>query len=234
MVIHLQRYFTNTKQDNEFILSDNDMYHIKTVMRMKDNDEIAVVFKKKPYLCVLNNNHVMIKQELETLVDNMPYTCLIVPVLKEQKMDIILQKATELGVSEIIVYYSIRGIIKESDNNTKKLERWNRILKEASEQSHRIDIPSISINSLDKITNEGINIFCSTTEKTKNIKNILKSITIYDRINVVIGPEGGIDPKEEKLLLDNNYIPVTLGNRILRVETVPLFIMSVVNYELME
>ena len=233
-MIYLQRYFTSKKEENKFFLNDDDMYHIKKVMRMKNNDEIIVVYENNPYLCYLSENQIIIKQQMDNIVDNMPYTCLIIPILKEQKMDIILQKATELGVNEIVAYYAVRGIIKETDNNLKKLERWNRILKEASEQCHRNDIPSISIKTLDKINNNGISIMCSTTEKSKNIKNILKSISIYDRINVVIGPEGGIDPSEEKIFLEKGFIPVSLGKRILRVETVPLFIMSTINYELME
>ena len=229
----MQRYFAKERKNNEFYLNDDDIRHIRLVMRMKDNDEIVVVEDKIPYLCYLKDNHILIKEQLETFSDT-KYVTLIIPVLKEQKMDYILQKATELGVNEIITYYSDRGIIKETNNNTKKLERWMRIIKEASEQSYRVDIPKISITSLENLNLDGTNIICSTNEKSKNIKNILKSINIYDRINVVIGPEGGFSNREENLLVNKDFISVTLGNRILRVETVPLFIMSVINYEIME
>lgn len=229
----MQRYFAKERKNNEFYLNDDDIRHIRLVMRMKDNDEIVVVEDKIPYLCYLKDNHILIKEQLETFSDT-KYVTLIIPVLKEQKMDYILQKATELGVNEIITYYSDRGIIKETNNNTKKLERWMRIIKEASEQSYRVDIPKISITSLENLNLDGTNIICSTNEKSKNIKNILKSINIYDRINVAIGPEGGFSNREENLLVNKDFISVTLGNRILRVETVPLFIMSVINYEIME
>ena len=232
----MQRYFASKKNDNKFELLDSDIKHIKKVMRMNPNDEIIVVFDNISYLCYLDDNlEINIKEKLEDREEIIPYVCLIVPILKEQKMDYILQKSTELGVSEIIPYYSERGIVKETEKKDKKIDRWKMILKEASEQSHRNTIPKLEkIMNLTEINLDGINIVCSTVEKSTNVKNILKSNKKCDRINVVIGPEGGLSNKEEQSLIKNNYIPVTFGNRILRVETVPLFIMSIVNYEYME
>ena len=232
----MQRYFASKKYDNKFELLDSDIKHIKKVMRMNPNDEIIVIFDNTSYLCYLDNNlEINIKEKLENREEIIPYVCLIVPILKEQKMDYILQKSTELGVSEIIPYYSERGIVKETDKKDKKIDRWKMILKEASEQSHRNTIPKLEkIMNLTEINLDGINIVCSTVEKSTNVKNILKFNKKCDRINVVIGPEGGLSNKEEQSLIKNNYIPVTFGNRILRVETVPLFIMSIVNYEYME
>lgn len=232
----MQRYFANNKNNNKFELLDSDIKHIKKVMRMKINDEIIVVYDNKSYLCYLDNNYeINIKNQLEEIEETIPYICLIVPILKEQKMDYILQKSTELGVSEIIPYYSERGIVKETEKKEKKLDRWKTILKEASEQSHRNTIPKLEkIMNLEEINFEGLNIVCSTVEKSTNIKKILKFNKKCDRINLVIGPEGGLSKKEEQNLINNDFIPVTFGNRILRVETVPLFIMSIVNYEYME
>ena len=217
----MQRYFAEKKINDKFILLDSDLRHIKKVMRMKPLDEIIVVYDNKSYLCYLNDEYeIILKETLNEQIDKLPEISLIVPILKEQKLDYILQKSTELGVSKIILYYSERG---------------KMILKEASEQSHRNTIPKIEIMNLNEIIKlEGINIVCSTIEKSRTIKNVLKTSSKYDRINLVIGPEGGLTEKEENKLLENNFIPVTLGNRILRVETVPLFIMSIVNYECME
>lgn len=231
----VQRYFAKEKKDNKFILNDTDIRHIKLVMRMKINDEIIVIYDQKPYLCIISNNfEIIIKKELEETHNIIPKVTLVIPILKENKLDYILQKSTELGVNEIILYYSNRGVIKKTDNDTKKLERWKKILKEASEQSHRLYIPDIKISSLDKLENKKINLVCSTIEKTNFIKNTLKTIDVYDTINIVVGPEGGLDSCEEELLINNGYIPVTFGSRILRVETSPLFIMSIINYEFME
>lgn len=232
----MQRYFAENKKENKFELLDTDIKHIKKVMRMKPNDEIIVVYDNISYLCYLDNEYeIILKEKLEETKETIPYVCLIVPILKEQKLDYIFQKGTELGVSKIILYYSERGIVKETDKSIKKLDRWKTILKEASEQSHRNTIPEIEIMTLKEIINlNGINIVCSTREKTITIKNVLKCNKKCGRINVLMGPEGGISNNEEELLLENKFIPVTLGSRILRVETVPLFIMSIVNYECME
>jgi len=235
----MQRYFGTRKKENEFLLNDDDLRHIKVVMRMKNMDEIIVVNDELSYLCYIDNIETNIRIIEKKLLDSnsktIPYTCLIIPVLKEQKMDYILQKATELGVLEIIPYYAERGIIKEKENCDKKIVRWQKIIKEASEQTHRNNIPIISnIKRLDDIKVEGINIVCSTAKNLANIKNILKTINKCDRINIVIGPEGGISTNEEQKLIENSFIPITLGNQILRVETVPLFVMSTINYEFME
>lgn len=113
----------------------------------------------------------------ETNEPNEPEVVLIIPLLKEQKMDLILQKSTELGVSRIIPIIAERSIIKlDKERFNKKKERWERIVKEASEQSLRNSIPVIDnlkeIKDLGSL--DGIKIVCSTIEKDINIKNILK------------------------------------------------------------
>lgn len=237
----MQRYFSTQKIDNNFILNKDDIHHIKTVMRMKDNDKITVVYQNVPYLCHIskgeNNINIIIDEVLKKEEDKMLKINLIVPVLKEQKMDYIIQKATELGVLTITPFISERGIVKiNNDNGTKKVSRWQKIAKEASEQSKRNDIPKIgriiTFKELEEIS--GIKIVCSTKEKVKNIKNVLKTYKDCDTMSIVVGPEGGLSNREEEKLISSGYIPVSLGERIMRVETVPLYIMSVVNYEFME
>ena len=81
---------------------------------------------------------------------------------------------------------------------------------------------------------DGLKMVCSTVEKENLLKKFLTAHTNYDKINIVMGPEGGISPKEEEMLVDLGFERVSLGKRILRVETVPLFVLSVLNYEFME
>lgn len=234
----MQRYFGTKLIDNKFILNEDDLYHIKTVMRMKENDLIEVVYDKNEYICTLDNEYnALIKEKLTRKETKDKFITLIVPLLKEQKFDLILQKATELGVSSIIPVKMERSIIKlDNKDINKKIERWSKICKEASEQSKRVDIPEISkIHSLNELKDmPGLNIICSTSEKSLNIKNFLQHTKNCDRINVVVGPEGGISPKEEELLESLGFTRVSLGNRIMRVETVPLYILSIFNYEFME
>lgn len=130
-----------------------------------------------------------------------------------------------------------RSIIKlDKKKEEKRIERWSRICKEASEQSMRVTIPVITevkkINDI--LTLDGAKMLCSTVEKENTIKMFLQSHKKCDRIIIVVGPEGGISPKEEEIFKKNDFISVTLGNRIMRVETAPLFVLSAINYEFME
>ena len=237
----MQRYFAHEKKDNLFILGNDDLYHIRTVMRMKDNDKIYVVYDKTTYICCLENVKKNIQVRIESVVENNSKSALEVtlflPLLKEQKMDLVLQKATELGISKIIPMTTSRSIIRLNEGKEdKKLERWRRICKEASEQAHRETIPEVEsvIDIMNVSLLPGLNLVCSTVEKEKNIKYILQNYRDYDRINIVVGPEGGLSEKEEKYLKELGFVPVTLGNNIMRVETVPIFVLSTINYEFME
>lgn len=234
----MQRYFSNKLVNNKFELNKDDLYHILTVMRMKTGDTIEVVYNEEVYICSLNisNNNVDVtikskeeKKELENVEK-----VLIIPLLKENKMDLILQKSTELGIDKIIPVIMERSIIKlDKDKELKKVERWNKICKEASEQSKRVNIPIVTeVKTLKELENiDGIKLVCSTKEKDNTIKKYLKNNNGYNKINVIIGPEGGIAPKEEEYLNSIGFESVSLGNNIMRVETVPIYILSVINYE---
>lgn len=233
----MQRYFANDKKNNIFILRDDDYYHIKVVMRFKIGEKVEVVYNNEAYLCKIIDNYQIEEIEKMDSKESKISTTLIIPLLKEQKMDLILQKATELGVSKIILFNAKRSIIKfDEKKETKKLERWIRICKEAAEQSKRCTIPEIvfekNINEFSKL--DGLKLICSTVEDTNNLKKVLQSSKNCVKINMIVGPEGGFEPNEEKSIINLGFIPVTLGNTIMRVETVPIFLLSVINYEYME
>lgn len=238
-VVVVQRYFAKNKIGDKFVLDDGDIHHISNVMRMKNGEFIEVVYNSILYKC-----KVLFSDGLEVVYDsilddknvNDKYICLIVPVLKEQKMDYILQKSTELGVSEIIPIVTERCVVKVDSKEDKKILRWNRIVKEASEQSKRLDVPIISSirNINDLCFSSGVKLVCSTRENEKNIKKILQTEKKCDRMYIVVGPEGGLSIFEENKLNELGFVSVSLGNRIMRVETVPLYILSVLNYEFME
>lgn len=236
----MQRYFSKELKNDKFTLSDDDLYHITKVMRMKTGSLIEVVYEHEVYICTLDITDkvdAFIKEKRLANNEDQNEVALIVPLLKEQKMDLILQKATELGVTMIIPVIMERSIIKlDSSKEDKRIERWTRICKEAAEQSKRVDIPIVTrIKTLKELGNlDGLKIVCSTSEKNLNLKKFLTTQKKCDRINIVVGPEGGISPKEEDLLVTLGFTKVSLGNRIMRVETVPLFIMSALNYEYME
>lgn len=236
----MQRYFSNSKENNKLFLINDDIYHITRVMRMKDNDKIEVIYDSELYICNINIEKlpwVEIIEKIESVYEEEKEIVLAIPLLKEQKMDLILQKATELGVSKIIPIIMERSIVKIDDSKeNKKVERWLKICKEASEQSKRNSIPEITkIMTLRELVKEdGLKLVCSTEEKENNLKKFLTVNKNYDKIIIVVGPEGGISPKEEEYLVSEGFTRVSLGKRIMRVETVPMFILSALNYEFME
>lgn len=237
----MQRYFSSKKIDNYLYLNDNDLYHIRTVMRMKNGDNVEIVYDNVLHIVEIEDIEKDIKFKIneikKTETNNIPYVALIIPYLQEAKMDLILQKGTEMGVNEFIICPMERCVVKldhrKLDN---KLLRWMKICKEASEQSKRIDIPKINhLNKLDDLIDlDGVCLTCSTQEKVKNIKKFFQSSKKCDRINLVIGPEGGLSKHEELKLKEIGFMSISLGNLIMRVESVPLFLMSIINYEYME
>lgn len=230
----MQRYFSDKKNDNKIILNDDDLYHIKTVMRMKENDKVEVIYDKKLHVCKLNENfELIVEQIIEEDKELSKEVIVALGLVKEQKMDLILQKLTELGVSKIIPVNMERSIVKlDNKKEEKKLERWNKICKEASEQSKRNSIPVVSnvinFKDLTKIESD-LKLVCSVSEKDNMIYNYIEKNN-YNSILFVIGPEGGISSKEEEYLKNNKFTLVSLGNLVLRVETACVYIASVLNY----
>ena len=236
----MQRYFSNQKENNFFILSNDDSYHIIKVMRMNKSDSIEIIYNEKLYICEIEELNNPIKARIIEEKDD--YNELGVKVIicqalvNEQKMDLILQKSTELGMSEFYPCKMRNCVIKENEKSNKKILRWQKICQEASEQSKRNIIPIVhdivDIKGLCKI-NGDLKILCTVNSSTQNIKKVLSSSKKCDTIIIVIGPEGGFKEDEEKILMENGYIPSSLGKRVLRTETASISILSMINYEWM-
>lgn len=232
----MQRYFAKDYKNN-LILSDGDVHHIKNVMRMKVNDKIEIVYDNKIYICNINNIDHLSFDIINVIEDenklNLDVT-IAIGLVKEQKMDLILQKLTELGVNKIIPVMMERSIVKLDDKKkNKKKERWESICKEASEQSKRTNIPIINdivtLKELVKIDYD-FKLVASTKEKNKLLNYYLQNINSCAKIIMVIGPEGGISDKEEAFLNDNGFKSVSFGNLIFRVETAAIYAGSIFNF----
>lgn len=237
----VQRYFTEKKKEGVFILNPYDTHHITKVMRLQLHDKIEVVYEQICYMCeiVCIDENITVKpikilQEEKKKIKKI----LLLPLLKEQKMDLVLQKITELGIDEVQLIFTERSIVKlEDKKRKKKMERWQMIMKEASEQSKRLTIPLLReeiIKLEDYKETGGLKMVCSTRKPQNNIKLFLQNHPLYDKIFIAVGPEGGFTLEEENILIDKGFEPVTLGKNILRVETAPLFCLSVISYEFME
>lgn len=231
----MQRYFVKEKKDEQFKLEDSDIHHIKKVMRCKNNDKIEIVYNRKVYLCNIDNIDSLDLSIIDSYEEDRELDIeltIAISLVQEQKFDLILQKLTELGVTNIIPVKTERSIIKlDSIKENKKKIRWETICKEASEQSHRTSIPNIHhIVTLNELINERkqLNLICSLNEDTLPLNQYLTND--IKEILFVIGPEGGFSPKEESLLIKNGFQATTLGKRVMRVETAAIYVASIVNY----
>jgi len=235
-LINMQRYFVKScDSHNNFIIESSDLHHIKNVMRNIPGDKIEVVHECQVYTCIIKELEPLTLEIVSSYSEDrdLPIELTIaVGLVNEQKFDLILQKLTELGVNTIIPLKMERSIVKLDENKTeKKLIRWEKICKEASEQSHRLTIPKIMPPmTLKELITYSVDkkIICSLNDETKPLDKCLNNN--LSSILFVIGPEGGISPEEEIYLRENNFESTTLGKRVLRVETAAIYIASIVNY----
>ena len=231
----MQQYFAKDKKDNTFILNDEDYNHIKNVMRMKEHEKIIVVYNDKSYICSLNKDYLSANiEEVFKENNNKNDLTIYVPLLQEDKLSYIFKHGTELGVTKFIVvqYEHCKYKLPKKDFE-KKLIRWNKIIKEASEQSYRINKPLLNdiIEVKNIESNANVNILCSLDKaNVKNICKVLTKDTSKGTINLVFGPEGGLSKNEEDIISSKGFIKTSLGEDILRTETVPLMIASIVKY----
>lgn len=234
----MQRYFCNQDSDL-FTLSRDDSYHITKVMRYNIGTKIEIVCNNTLYLSEITSLTPFVVAKKIASIDNDSKSLNVTiaqSLVKEQKMDYILQKGTELGAKEFIPLITTRSVVKIENKEDKKINRWNLIVKEASEQSKRLDIPLVNkahnIKELSHLDYD-YKILCTVNELSKSIKTVLSNIQESDRILIVVGPEGGFTKEEEDYLINNGFISVSLGSRVLRTETASLFVLSIINYILM-
>ena len=244
----MQQYFLNEELNinSTYELSKDDSNHIVRIMRKQKNDKVYVVFNKEiKYICTIVDNNVdkvLVTQYEQVDGSNELSTKITVaiPPLKNDKIEYLIQKLTELGVSNILLFNSERNIAKiKKDKVDSKLNRWSKIVKEAAEQSKRNLIPDITyVDSLRDliIFSEKYNHKVVAYEKESvnedniNLKNLLHSNLNNKDVIAVFGSEGGLSENEINILTENNFDVIGLGKRILRAETAPLYFVSCVAY----
>lgn len=241
----MQRYFA-TNIENEFTIEDEDFHHISRVMRMNLGDEIYCVNEKKQAAhCVIEKiteNQIIAKvlQWIDEEIE-LPVSVTVVSGLpKGDKLEWIIQKGTELGADKFIPFIATRSIVKWDEKKAeKKLSRWNKIAKEAAEQSHRTSVPEVcKALTIKELINLGksypVKLLAFEEEakqgEASNLSKALSSISSGQSLLTVFGPEGGLTDEEVDLLKENGFITCGLGPRILRTETAPLYLLSAVSY----
>ena len=251
----MSKFFVKTEQinNNDIVIIGDDVNHIRNVLRMKKTDEIQICNQDtgdnyNAEIVNYSKNEVeckIISKINETTESNVHIT-LFQGIPKFEKMELIIQKNTEVGIKSIVPVIMERTVVKLDEKiASKKLERWQKIAEIAAKQSMRDIIPQIgNITKLKDIDttefdavlvayeNEEHNMLKTELQKLeRKIKSNNSSEQQYN-IAIVIGPEGGISEKELVMLAEKNAKFVSLGKRILRTETAGVVMAGNIIYEL--
>ena len=246
----MRKFFVSSNQidDDKITIFNEDVNHIKNVLRLISGEQIKICNKEtsENFICEIveiNKEHIdckileVAKSEAEgnvelTIFQGLP---------KADKMELIIQKCTELGATEFVPVEFSRSIVKlNQKDESKKIERWQKIAEVAAKQSKRDLVPKIkhviNINNLcNQIEEYDLVLLAFENEDKNSLRNeLLKFKDSKEKIKmaVIIGPEGGIEDSEVQSLEEAGAKVVTLGKRILRTETAALSMASIIMYEL--
>ena len=223
----MQQYFYAIPLKEKMIIDlDKDvLYHLIKVLR-KDQSYIFRIVDNQGKIFhahLINDRQAEILDFLDENNElDKDITC-ILSLIKNDKLELCVQKLTELGIKRIVLYEAERSVVKLKDD--KKVNRIRKIAKEAAEQSHRNFIPEICsascIKDLEKYKSEQ-NYICYEAEKN------IADIEINGSISYIIGPEGGFEDKEYQRICDLGFESISLGKRILRAETAAIYMSSII------
>ena len=235
----MQQYFVKeTLELNQLVTLDQQQsFHIAKVMRMKEDDVIVIVDGAKvAYEATLQQVGTGCKAQMTSRLErdnemNAQVT-VVMALIKKDKWDFFLMKATELGAARIVPFKAKRSVVKSDDEKLeKKKARWMRIVEEAAEQSRRQCVPEVSdpmtLKQLKNVLSD-VNLIAYEKESGsgKLLRDVLKSSS---SVTIVIGPEGGFEPSEVDELMDMGFECVSLGKRILRAETAACYALSAID-----
>ena len=245
----MQRFFVEPHQIDEeahqIHITGSDVNHISNVLRMKMGEELWISDGSKyEYRCTIESLepdevllHIVYSQEPEYELPCRIYLFQGLP--KADKMELIIQKAVELGAYEIIPVETKRCVVKlDGKKSAKKTARWQQIAESAAKQSKRMLIPNVhevlTFREALKYA-ESMDIRLVPYELARGMqetKEILAGIEPGQSVGIFIGPEGGFEEKEIEAAIEGGAKPITLGRRILRTETAGLAILSVLMFQL--
>ena len=245
----MQRFFVEPHQIDEeahqIHITGSDVNHISNVLRMKTGEELWISDGSKyEYRCTIESFepdevllHMVYSQEPEYELPCRIYLFQGLP--KADKMELIIQKAVELGAYEIIPVETKRCVVKlDGRKSAKKTARWQQIAESAAKQSKRMLIPNVhevlTFREALKYA-ESMDVRLVPYELARGMqetKEILAGIEPGQSVGIFIGPEGGFEEKEIEAAIEGGAKPITLGRRILRTETAGLAILSVLMFQL--
>jgi 16S rRNA (uracil1498-N3)-methyltransferase len=223
-------------------IEGDEVRHIRRVLRLKAGDEIVVFDGEgKEYEgTIVEENPISVVVRVQNILSSKREPHLEITfaqsLLKGEKMDYLIQKATELGIKELIPFYSSRSIPHlEKASRLRRHHRWEKIAIEASKQCGRGVIPVIKplqeySEMLQTVSSDSLRLILWEKEGTR-LKEVLGRTEEKTKVFFIVGPEGGLSQEEVEQAKKTGFIPITLGERILRAETASLCLLSILQYE---
>lgn len=245
----MYRFFVDPRETGGryIVIQGSDYNHIKNVLRMSVGDELMVSDgRNREYLCVIDSftdSEVIVKIcDVFGVSAELPVRLVLFQGMpKADKMELIIQKAVELGVHKIVPVRTKRTIVRyDEKKEIKKTERWNAIALGAAKQAGRGIVPEVTrpMDFPEAVvcadTLDGAMIPYEEAEHMAHTRQILAGIKGKSSYGVFIGPEGGFEREEIALAGEHGIEPVTLGKRILRTETAGMAVLSMIMYQLEE
>ncbi len=240
----MQKYFISRECFERRVLEGDTAFQIKTVLRGKIKDQFLLGVDAQSYLVEITKmtSKEVFFEVIEEQTKNveLPFVVdLYQGFPKGDKLEQIIKYGTQLGMGAIYPVIMKRSVVKiENSKKEVKQKRYQKIAVEAAEQSLRNQVPFVAmITELDKIdfSSYDVKLLCyeesAKNQETSEFKKQICSLKPGNRVAVVVGPEGGIDPKEKSFLEQQGFVCVGLGPRILRTETVVLYVLSAISYE---
>ena len=243
----MHHFFVTPEQVKEghIRIEGSDVNHMKNVLRMKLGEELHISDgNNKKYLCEIASMSAdsvcaIIKEELASDTELPSKIYLFQGLPKSDKMELIVQKAVELGVYEIVPVATKRAVVKLDDKKAeKKVERWNSISESGAKQSGRNLIPKVkSVMSYKEAMQYAKNLDVilipyELAEGMSETRQVVEAIRPGQSVGIFIGPEGGFETAEVEYAITQGAKVITLGKRILRTETAGLTTLSILMYHL--
>lgn len=242
----MPRFFVTTdavdKENNIITIAGDDARHIARSLRMAVGDSVTVSDgQSTEYVCTLTrirDEECLATIESEAAGGGEPKMditlCMAYP--KGDKLETVIQKAVELGVTKIIPFESSRCIKRPKAEKMDKLTaRLSRIAEEAAKQCGRVRIPTVMApTSFTAMLGEAVScelaLFCYECEHNRSLPDVLTG-EAPSSVSIIIGAEGGFSAEEAAEAINKGAVSVSLGKRILRCETAPSFVLSAISYE---
>lgn len=229
---------------NDTLLLDRDIKkRLVRVMRMRAGDRLEVATPQQRWECELQQtlpDGVILKKvsDLPSHPQNRLRLILGQAIPKGDRFEWVIQKATELGVTEIHPLITERTIVRP-ENSVKKVQRWNEIAAAAAEQSESdqptVVLPPETLNIFLKHAPDGLKLLLHEREGAVPLKQLLSGHNYYDgSITFIVGPEGGWTKQETEVIEQAGFQKVHIGSRILRSETAGLVLAAIIEYETTE